>query len=135
MSSEMVNSWIFLAVAMASQKSPTPLDGIIGVADGINHAIPTHKELQNAFGWLSKQGLILKKGKKYQLTEKGLILYKEANEKSKSIFGLRDYLENEFSKLPSEISIDSLTDEEADAAYNKYKERYKEYNRRNKSKS
>ena len=101
MSPETTNSWIFLALAMASDESPTTLNGIIGVADGINHAIPTHKELQNAFGWLSKQGLISKKGKKYQLTNKGLALYKEASAESNLIFGVWDYLKERFSNLNS----------------------------------
>ena len=96
MTPETINSWIFLAVAMASSESPTPLNGIIMLADGINHAIPTHKELQTAFGWLSKQGLISKEGKKYQLTDKGLALYKEARASSNRIFGMWDFLKERF---------------------------------------
>ena len=102
MATEKTNSWIFLAVAMASSETPTKLNGIIGVADGINHAIPTHKELQSAFSWLSKQGLISKEGKKYQLTDKGLALFKEASAKSNLIFGMWDYLKEQFSvQLPN----------------------------------
>ena len=127
MTPETTNSWIFLAVAMASSESPATLDGIIGVADGINHAIPTHKELQTAFGWLSKQGLILKEGKKYRLTDKGLALHSEASAKSKRIFGVRDYLKEHFSTLNSETEANSLTAEEVDVAYRKYnKEFWKE---------
>ena len=112
---------------MASSESLSTLNGIIGVADGINHAIPTHKELQNAFGWLSKQGLITKEGKKYQLTEKGLALHKEASAKSNRIFGVWDYLKERFSTLNSETDVDSLTAEEVDVAYKKYnKEFWKE---------
>jgi len=101
MSSETTNSWIFLAVAMASGKSPPTLNDIIGAADGINHAIPTHKELQSAFDWLTQQGLILKEGKKYRITDKELVLYGEADAKSKRIFGLWDYLKGRFSDLNS----------------------------------
>ncbi|MGI8467343.1 MAG: hypothetical protein ACR2N3_02715 [Pyrinomonadaceae bacterium] len=46
MSPETTKSWIFLAVGMASSESATSLRGIIGVTDGINRAIPTHKEFQ-----------------------------------------------------------------------------------------
>jgi DNA-binding PadR family transcriptional regulator len=128
MTPETTNSWIFLAVAMASSESPTTLGGIIGIADGINHAVPTHKELQNAFGWLSKQGLISKQGKKYQLTDKGLALYKEASAKSNLIFGMWDFLKERFSNLNSETEIDSLTAEEVDVAHKKYnKEFWKEF--------
>jgi hypothetical protein len=127
MTPETTNSWIFLAVAMASSESPTTLGGIIGIADGINHTIPTHKEFQTAFGWLSKQGLLSKEGKKYLLTDKGLALYKEASAKSKRIFGVWDYLKEHFSTLNSETDIDSLTAEEVDVAHRKYnKEFWKE---------
>ena len=128
MTPETINSWIFLAVAMASNESSVTLRDIIGVADGINHAIPTHKELQTAFGWLSKQGLISKEGKKYRLTEKGVALHREASAKSKRIFGVWDFLKDRFSTLNSEADIDSLTAEEVDVAYNKYnKEFWKEF--------
>ncbi len=128
MTPETINSWIFLAVAMASNESSVTLRDIIGVADGINHAIPTHKELQTAFGWLSKQGLISKEGKKYRLTEKGVALHREASAKSKRIFGVWDYLKERFSNLNSETEVDSLTAEEVDVAYKKYnKEFWKEF--------
>ncbi len=99
MSAKTTNSWIFLAVGMGSSKSAVSLREIISVADGINHAIPTQNELQDAFGWLSKQNLISKEGKKYRLTEKGLILYKEASAKSKLIFGMWDYLKEHFATM------------------------------------
>ena len=132
---ETTNSWIFLAVAMASGESPTTLDGIIMLADGINHAIPTHKELQTAFGWLSKQGLISKEGKKYRLTDKGLALYREANAKSNLIFGMWDFLKERFLTLNSETDVDSLTAEEVDAAYRKYNREFWEESHRNQPKA
>lgn len=101
MTAETINSWIFLAVGMSSPESASSLREITGVADGINHAIPTHEELQNAFGWLLKQDLISKEGKKYRLTDKGLILYREASAKSKRIFGMWDYLKERFADLNS----------------------------------
>ena len=98
MKPETTNSWIFLAIAMSSE-SPTTIARIIEVADGINHAYPTDKELQAAFDWLSKHDLVLKEGKHFQLTKKGLTLYKEANSKSKRIFGLWKFIENQFSNM------------------------------------
>ncbi len=99
---ETTNSWIFLAVAMASSESATTINGIIGIADGINHAVPTQKELQNAVGWLLKQELISKEGKKYQLTDKGLVLFKEGDAKSNLVFGTWDFLKESFLTLNSE---------------------------------
>lgn len=134
MPAETINSWIFLAVAVASSESPATLDKIIGVADAINHAIPTHKELQNAFGWMSKQNLILKEDKKYRLTNKGIILYTEASAKSQRIFGVWDILKEHFSNLDSEAEVNSLTSEEVEIACRKYNREFWKKHRRNHSK-
>lgn len=64
-------SWIFVSIALASQKEPASFDGISSVADGINHAVPTHKELQSSITWLTNRGLIEKIGNRYKLTSKG----------------------------------------------------------------
>jgi len=55
-------SWIFLATALATNTKPTDMNGISMVADGINHAVPTHKEFLTSIAWLTKQGLIVKQG-------------------------------------------------------------------------
>jgi predicted transcriptional regulator len=65
-----VYAWIFLAM----QEQPRSLKDIVGVADAINHAIPNHRELQGALGWLVDRGLVRKEGKRYSLTEKGSAL-------------------------------------------------------------
>ena len=67
-------SWIFLATAFASQKEPTDFNGISMIADGINHAVPTQKEMQTSIKWLLNNKLIVKSGKKYSLSDKGLEL-------------------------------------------------------------
>jgi hypothetical protein len=54
MKEEQVISWIFLAIAIASQNEPTDYKSISMVADGINHAVPTQKELKNSITWLIK---------------------------------------------------------------------------------
>ena len=64
-------SWIFLATAFASEQEPANFESILQIADGINHAVPTHKELQTSLDWLTKNGLVEKSGKKYQLTNSG----------------------------------------------------------------
>ncbi len=86
-------SWIFLAAALATNTRPTNIDGISSVADGINHAIPTQKELQNSITWLIKQGLILKQNKNYQLTSKGKIEYEKASKNTKVLMSIRKNIE------------------------------------------
>jgi len=101
MSDEKIYSWIFLAVGLASSKLPAKLNGIIEVADGINHAIPTHKELQKSFSWLLEHKLILKKGKNYSLTAEGQMLLKKASEVSDNLFQIWNGLTENFVALNS----------------------------------
>jgi hypothetical protein len=71
-------SLIFLALAMASEKEPTDMNGIKMIADGINHAIPNDDEMQISITWLLNKKLINREGKKYSLTEQGETIYKKA---------------------------------------------------------
>ena len=54
MTNEQTISLIFLAVALASQVTPTDFQGISLIADGINHAVPSHREMQSSISWLIK---------------------------------------------------------------------------------
>ena len=47
-------SWILLSTVIASQKGPADFASISNIADGINHAIPTHKELQTSLTWMTQ---------------------------------------------------------------------------------
>jgi hypothetical protein len=78
-------SWIFLAIALASQTGAAAFSSISTIADGINHAVPTHKEMQTSILFLTTNEFVRKQGKKYELTTKGDKLYQWANEKSKTL--------------------------------------------------
>ena len=80
-----LNSWIFLAIALATNTAPTDINGISLVADGINHSIPTQKELQTSISWLNKNELILKQAKNYQLTLIGKHEYEIASKNEDSL--------------------------------------------------
>jgi predicted transcriptional regulator len=86
-------SWIFLATALASQTQPTNFDSISSVADGINHAIPTHKELQSSLTRLINAGLVIKHGSKYQLTDRGKEVYARASQKTSTVMKIWENLE------------------------------------------
>ncbi|MEQ9219936.1 MAG: hypothetical protein RLO17_17910 [Cyclobacteriaceae bacterium] len=89
-------SWIFLSVAMASEQEPANFESISQIADGINHAVPTHKELQTSLGWLTKNGLVERSGKKYQLTNSGTELIEQAKFRTnKTILSIWDELTKE----------------------------------------
>jgi predicted transcriptional regulator len=93
MTNEQTISWIFLSTAMASQVEPADFNGISSIADGINHAIPTHKELQISISWLTEHGFIEKQNNKYILTTKGKNEYLKASSKSNKVFKIWEILE------------------------------------------
>ena len=92
-------AWIFLATALASQTEPTNIKEVSMVADGINHAVPTQKELQTSFSWLTKQGLVVKQAKKYLLTSEGKLVYENASQNTKILQKIIQKLEIEFEML------------------------------------
>lgn len=82
-----------MATAMASETEPTDFNGISLIADGINHAIPTHKEIQLSISWLFDKGLVTKYGKKYTLTPEGKGEYKNATETTNTLLKIWKNLE------------------------------------------
>lgn len=78
-------SWIFLATALATKTKPTDISEISSVADGINHAVPTQKELQTSFSWLEAQGLVIRHAKNYELTSKGKLEYETASKNNQTL--------------------------------------------------
>jgi len=74
-----------MAIAIASETEPTDFNGISLIADGINHAIPTHKEMQTSIVWLSNKGLVTKHGKKYMLTPKGKSEYETSTSRTNTL--------------------------------------------------
>ena len=72
-------SWIFLSIAIASETEPADFRQISMIADGLNHAVPNHKELQSSISWLMERGLVLKHSNKYELSEKGTKIFSQSN--------------------------------------------------------
>ena len=64
-------AWIFYAATAAAGNQPTKHREIEAVADGINHAVPTHKEMATSFKWAESKGLLQRDGKLIQLTDEG----------------------------------------------------------------
>ena len=101
MNESQTNSWIFLAAGMGGHREPVTFKSIVGVADGINHAVPTSRELQAAFKWLSGHGLVRKVGLGFSLTPYGLRLLEEASSRSNKILDQWKYLEDRFVEISS----------------------------------
>lgn len=79
MTDKQIISWIFLAIALGSQKINIGIKEISEVADGINHAVPTKREIKLAIEFLLKEEIINKDDKKYSLSKKGHIIYNAAS--------------------------------------------------------
>ena len=92
-------SWIFLAIAMASQVEPANYNEISIIADGINHSVPTQKMLQSSIKWLTTKGFVSKEGSKYFLTEIGKNVIKISSAKSTFLLDQWKNLENELGGL------------------------------------
>ena len=78
-------SWILYALEMATGKGPADFQAISSVADGINHAVPTHKELQASLTWLSNAGLVEKSSSGYFLTSGGEVLIEDSRKEFNTI--------------------------------------------------
>jgi predicted transcriptional regulator len=99
-------SWIFYAVASASNSGPSKFLEIEKIADGINHAIPTHKEISESTTWLNSMGLIVKDGKKFDLTEKGKQVFKGLSKESRTIMEVWSSIE----AYIAEQGVDNIED-------------------------
>jgi predicted transcriptional regulator len=85
-------SWIFLAIGIASENVPADYKSITQIADGINHAVPTDKEMQTSIKWLLHNDLILKNGEKYSLTDLGTKLINDSKENTMILMKIWDNL-------------------------------------------
>ena len=79
-------------------KGASDIKGIPIIADGINHAVPTQKELQMSIRFLTDKKLILQEGKKYKLTKNGMIHYNFASMKTNIILDIWKNLERQIIK-------------------------------------
>lgn len=92
-------SWIFLAIGYASQKQAADFAAISKFANGINYGAPTHNQLHNAVSRLLELNLINKQNKKYVLSNSGVLLLAQVQEKEKAIPGVWKELEDAFDKI------------------------------------
>jgi len=90
------HAWILLSVP----EDPATLDRVIGIADAVNHAIPTHQELQDSLGFLRASGMIVKNEHCYHLADAGrTLLANVRNLPTDSIFDIWNRLESELSRI------------------------------------
>lgn len=63
-------SWILLSV----HEQGSTRRQISEMADGINHAIPTHHEMETSLRWLQERGFVREDGSRFALTDAGAAL-------------------------------------------------------------
>jgi hypothetical protein len=93
--------WLLQSI-MLSGKGGASLLSIIGIGDGINHAIFTDDELESGFARLTAGGLITERDHKFFTTAKADELYEKASKKGGSIFAIRGRLEKLLEASPWE---------------------------------
>jgi predicted transcriptional regulator len=97
-------SWLFYALALASGNGPAKYKDIEQAADGINHAIPTQKEIRKSLAWLSDKGLVIKEGKTYFLSGDGNTLLNRLTSKAHTTMGVWENIERYF----EECGVDNV---------------------------
>lgn len=91
---------------MSSFVEPAKFRDISMIADGINFAVPSHKELQTSLSWLQKRDLVVKQKNKYSLTATGKELHVRASSDSKYVSEVWKFIEIELAVLlKAEIDI------------------------------
>ena len=112
-----VRAWILLAVPATGGD----LSQVIGMADALNKAIPTHAELADSLGWLRATGLVESAPNDYRRTRDGRDLVARLEACSEHAFALWDKLTEALQQMPAPgYALDSLTAREVDSAYDKY---------------
>jgi predicted transcriptional regulator len=81
-----------------SWTEPSDFSSISDIADGINHAVPSHKELQTSMTRLTNNGLVIKKGNKYSLTSKGKLDFEDASKETATLLKIWKNLEDKIKK-------------------------------------
>lgn len=114
-------AWILLSVP----DSPGTLQDIIAMADGINHAIPSHHELQTSLGWLQARGLVRKDGRRFCTTDSGSQLLARLRRPGQTMMKTWDLVGAELETLRGEAAApEDITLAETTSAYNSYKKAF-----------
>ena len=112
-----VRAWILLAVP----DEPEPLSYVLGMADGLNKAIPKLDELRDSLGWLQAADLIAVDAGEFQRTAIGRGVISECQVEGDTAFGLWDKVESALQTICTDGAVPyDLTADELQAAYDEY---------------
>ncbi len=107
------------------------MEEVIGMADALNHAIPTDLELRDSLGWLRSAGLIQKEGKFFLRTPDGNRLVSQHQSKHRAVFKLWDAVAESLEQLSvTDYQEEQLAEESIQAAHAKYHREFRKLNRK-----
>lgn len=120
------DGWILMSVYFTLGEDGSPLDELIGAADAMNHAIPTHAELSLALTRLASCGVLDVHGDRYQIAMQYLPGIKAANDRRGGLFATPDkgkkwLASMEFATTKSRRV--EVTEEQLSDAYDHYRKR------------
>ncbi len=117
------HAWIFLTLS----DEPSARTDMIGVADAIDHAVPTREELQDSLGWLIANGLVAKEGQAYRYTEKGAGLRSDADQRSGTAQAAWNQVEKRLQQIAQPAqSSDEIAPEDYDRAVKAYEQWFRD---------
>jgi len=131
------DSWILISIAYAGRKKLTGLVDIIAIADAINHAIPTTREMDRAINRLLAARLISNKRGTFAVTKTGLAAIAKMERRSKGVLTLWDNLHKLLScpccgpRLRSVRRRITISDEDMKQAYEAYQTYWQRKRRKN----
>ncbi|WP_309387902.1 hypothetical protein, partial [Cerasicoccus frondis] len=105
MTEAQIYSWIFYAASAVGAEKGVKHREIESVADGINHAVPTQKEISSSMKWLESKGLLRKEGKKVLLTDVGKELATRLKEKPGGVMKVWERITKEFEHLGADNQV------------------------------
>ena len=116
-----VRAWILLAVP----NEPKPLPYVLGMADGLNKAIPMLDELTDSLGWLRAAKLIVENAGEFHRTDTGRKIIASCKVDGNNAFDLWDKLESVLETMRVDVAPGfELTAEELQEAYDEYHNRF-----------
>lgn len=126
------DAWVLLAILYAGREQGADVADIVGGADGIEHAILTYGELQNALHKLAADGLVRYQNGRFSPTAAATDFFDRVSKKGRAVSADLEDVERFLAAEPwtpgpgqfrQEFSFPAVTPEDFEAAVQQYLER------------
>jgi hypothetical protein len=123
------DGWILMSVFGSHGENGATLDELIGVADLINHAIPTSEELSRSLTRLASCGLLAESDGRFRIAERFIPLIAKAAEGRGGLFSTPDkgrkWLARSKFNVDEPVDI-KITDKRLSLAFELYRKRFRD---------